>query len=67
VSASPPSTPLAPSTPADGAAAFSAPGDSGTGYGMSSMAERAELVGGRLEVLSSPGRGTTVIAKVPAA
>jgi len=41
------------------------PGDSGTGYGMSSMAERAELVGGRLEVLSSPERGTTVIAKVP--
>jgi two-component system NarL family sensor kinase len=34
---------------------------------MSSMAERAELVGGCLEVLSSPGRGTTVIAKVPAA
>ncbi|MCX9193812.1 ATPase [Carbonactinospora thermoautotrophica] len=35
------------------------------GYGMSSMAERAELMGGRLEVLSGPGRGTTVIATVP--
>jgi signal transduction histidine kinase len=41
-------------------------GDSGTGYGLRSMAERAELVGGRLEVMSSPGRGTTVIARVPA-
>jgi two-component system, NarL family, sensor kinase len=41
-------------------------GDGGTGYGMTSMAERAELVGGHVEVLSSPGRGTTVIAKVPA-
>jgi two-component system NarL family sensor kinase len=41
-------------------------GDSGTGYGLRSMAERAELVGGQLEVMSSPGRGTTVIARVPA-
>ncbi len=38
----------------------------GTGYGLRSMAERAELVGGQLEVVSSPGRGTTVIARVPA-
>lgn len=37
----------------------------GNGYGMSSMAERAELVGGRLEVWSHPDLGTTVIAKVP--
>jgi two-component system, NarL family, sensor kinase len=43
-----------------------ASGDSGTGYGLRSMAERAELVGGELEVMSSPGRGTTVIARVPA-
>lgn len=35
------------------------------GYGMISMAERAELIGGRLEVLSHPGRGTTVTARVP--
>jgi two-component system, NarL family, sensor kinase len=41
-------------------------GGSGTGYGLRSMAERAELVGGQLEVMSSPGRGTTVIARVPA-
>ncbi|MEU6574817.1 GAF domain-containing sensor histidine kinase [Streptomyces sp. NPDC046805] len=37
----------------------------GNGYGMGSMAERAELVGGRLEVWSHPDHGTTVIAKVP--
>ncbi|MET8246935.1 GAF domain-containing sensor histidine kinase [Streptomyces sp. NPDC005202] len=36
-----------------------------SGYGMGSMAERAELVGGRLEVWSRPDQGTTVIAKVP--
>jgi len=34
-------------------------------YGMASMSERAELVGGRLEVRSSTGRGTTVKAVVP--
>lgn len=37
-----------------------------TGYGMTSMAERAELIGGRLEVVSRPGQGTTVTARVPA-
>lgn len=35
------------------------------GYGMLSMAERAELVGGTLEVLSAPGQGTTVTVTVP--
>ncbi|MEU6644490.1 GAF domain-containing protein [Saccharomonospora sp. NPDC046836] len=35
------------------------------GYGMTSMAERAELIGGRLEVESRPGAGTRVIARVP--
>lgn len=35
------------------------------GYGMQSMAERAELVGGRLRVISRRGSGTTVIATVP--
>jgi signal transduction histidine kinase len=29
------------------------------------MTERAELVGGRLEVLSGRGRGTTVSVRVP--
>jgi two-component system, NarL family, sensor kinase len=46
-------------------AAPSLAGQDGTGYGLRSMAERAELVGGHLQVVSSPGRGTTVIAKVP--
>ena len=32
---------------------------------MDSMTERAELIGGRLEVTSQPGQGTTVIARVP--
>lgn len=35
------------------------------GYGMLSMAERAELVGGRLSVQSRPGSGTTVTVSVP--
>jgi signal transduction histidine kinase len=34
-------------------------------YGMTSMEERAELIGGRLEVRSRPGEGTTVTARVP--
>jgi len=36
-----------------------------SGYGMRSMAERAELVGGELRVISRPGSGTTVVATVP--
>lgn len=36
------------------------------GYGMQSMAERAELVGGTLAVVSAPGDGTTITAAVPA-
>ena len=36
-----------------------------SGYGMLSMAERADLVGGTLEVRSSPGAGTTVAVTVP--
>jgi two-component system, NarL family, sensor kinase len=36
------------------------------GYGLRSMTERAELVGGTLEVRSGPGRGTTVSVRVPA-
>jgi two-component system, NarL family, sensor kinase len=34
-------------------------------YGLRSMAERAELIGGRLDVTSRPGIGTTVTATVP--
>jgi two-component system NarL family sensor kinase len=54
------------SPPPGGAAASSPGGDGGSGYGLHSMAERAELVGGQLEIVSSPGRGTTVTARVPA-
>jgi signal transduction histidine kinase len=35
------------------------------GYGMHSMAERVDLVGGELSVVSLPGHGTTVTATVP--
>jgi signal transduction histidine kinase len=36
-----------------------------SGYGMLSMAERAELVGGALTVRSRPGAGTTVTVTIP--
>lgn len=35
------------------------------GYGMLSMAERADLVGGTLSVESAPGAGTTITVTVP--
>jgi two-component system NarL family sensor kinase len=37
-----------------------------SGYGVQSMTERAELVGGELRVVSRPGSGTTIVATVPA-
>lgn len=40
-------------------------GDPTSSYGLTSMAERAELVGGELEVTSHPGKGTVVTASVP--
>jgi len=43
------------------------PGSPAAGYGMLSMAERADLVGGTLQVRSAPGRGTTVTVTVPVA
>ncbi|MGD0684880.1 MAG: GAF domain-containing sensor histidine kinase [Streptosporangiaceae bacterium] len=36
-----------------------------TGFGLPGMRERAELLGGRLELSSAPGRGTTVRLAVP--
>ncbi|HEY2205620.1 MAG TPA: GAF domain-containing sensor histidine kinase [Pseudonocardia sp.] len=42
------------------------PHPDGAGYGMRGMAERAELVGGRLDVRSRKGTGTTVTVAVPA-
>jgi signal transduction histidine kinase len=41
------------------------PGAASAGFGLSGMAERAELVGGRLDVRSGPGRGTTIEARIP--
>ncbi|MCB2000855.1 MAG: hypothetical protein KDH91_10865, partial [Rhodoferax sp.] len=38
-----------------------------THVGMRIMRERAERIGGELEVHSSPGRGTSVILSLPAA
>jgi len=35
------------------------------GFGVPGMAERAELVGGRLDVRTAPGRGTSVEARIP--
>jgi signal transduction histidine kinase len=37
------------------------------GFGMSGMRERAELIGGELEFMPAPGRGTTVRLTVPLA
>jgi signal transduction histidine kinase len=37
------------------------------GFGMSGMRERAELIGGELEFMPAPGRGTTVRVTVPLA
>ena len=48
-----------PTTPAAGA-----PGGP-TGFGLSGMRERAELLGGRLDLASTPGRGTTVRLAIP--
>jgi len=40
-------------------------GGADAGYGLGIMRERAEQVGGRLEVLSTPGTGTQVRVRVP--
>jgi signal transduction histidine kinase len=45
------------------------PGDGGaaaqSGMGLAGMQERIELLGGRLEIDSAPGRGTRILARVP--
>lgn len=41
------------------------PGKLSTRLGLLGMKERLEMVGGRFEIKSSPGRGTTVTASVP--
>jgi signal transduction histidine kinase len=40
-------------------------GQNGFGWGMSTMRERAELQGGRFQVQSEPGKGTTVSVVMP--
>ena len=40
-------------------------GDEMGGYGLLSMSERAEIVGGRLNIRSRPGSGTAVTATIP--
>ena len=51
----------------DGVGFAPSPSRAPTSYGMLSMTERAELVGGRLAVRSTPGSGTTVTVTVPLA
>ncbi len=51
-------------TPGEAAATGLTPGGP-TGFGLAGMRERAELLGGRLELVSTPGRGTTVRLAIP--
>jgi len=37
----------------------------GRGTGLQGMADRLEALGGRLELTSAPGRGTTVVGRIP--
>jgi signal transduction histidine kinase len=47
----------------DDGGGFDPEASEGTGYGMTSMRERAEHLPGRLQVISAPGRGTTVVVE----
>jgi signal transduction histidine kinase len=46
-------------------AALAGPGMGGRGHGLSSMRERAELLGGRLWLESTPGQGALLTVKIP--
>lgn len=50
----------------DDGCGFPGNGTEQAGAGLSGMRDRASLVGGQIEVTSSPGRGTTVRLRVPA-
>jgi signal transduction histidine kinase len=41
------------------------PASTGYGTGLQGMADRLDAIGGTLEVRSKPGRGTTVIGRIP--
>ena len=43
------------------------PGRTGRGTGLQGMTDRLEALGGRLEVTSAPGSGTTVVGRIPVA
>ncbi len=43
------------------------PGRGGPGLGLTGMRERAVLAGGRVDVASAPGRGTTIELRLGAA
>ncbi|OJF10122.1 GAF domain-containing sensor histidine kinase, partial [Couchioplanes caeruleus] len=49
----------------DDGTGFDASGSPGSGYGLTGMAERVHLLGGRLRIKSQPGGGTTVEVTVP--
>ena len=40
-------------------------GRTGRGTGLQGMADRLEVLGGRLELTSAPGRGATVVGRIP--
>ena len=50
---------------ADDGRGFDADGDDASGLGLLGMRERAELVGGKLQIRSAPGEGTSVEQYVP--
>ena len=51
----------------DGVGFVPGPGEEAqaSGFGMQTMRERAEAVGGSLRVISAPGRGTTIEVTIP--
>ena len=39
--------------------------DTPSGTGLQGIADRLDAIGGRLEVRSAPGRGTSVVGRIP--